>query len=51
MPCACGGSSSDATASYEVRLRDGSVKIIQGKVAAEMAIQEAGGGQIIKKVV
>lgn len=50
MPCACGGSSSDATAEYEVRLVDGTVKIIKGKVEAEMAITAAGGGSIIKKI-
>jgi hypothetical protein len=51
MPCACGGSGNDATAEYEVRLADGSTKIVKGKVEAEMAITAAGGGSIIKKVV
>jgi hypothetical protein len=48
MGCACGGDNS-ASAEYEVRLPTGEVVVVQGKAAAEMLIQERGGGSIVKK--
>jgi len=50
VPCACGGSGDDATAEFEVRLPNGNVKIVKGKVAAELLVAESGGGMIKKRV-
>jgi hypothetical protein len=49
MGCGCGGSNSDDVAEFEVRLPNGEIKVLKGKVAAELAIAEAGGGSIVKK--
>ena len=48
MGCACGGGSSDEAAEYEVRLPSGKVVTVVGKAAAEMTVQENGGGYIVK---
>lgn len=50
MPCACGGTSDDATAEFQVRLPNGEIKTVKGKAAAEMLVSENGGGMIQKKV-
>lgn len=47
MGCACGGAN-DSVAEYEVRLPSNEVVVVKGKAAAEMLVQERGGG-IIKK--
>lgn len=49
MPCACGGSSSDATAEFEVRLPNGAIQVVKGKIAAEQLVSSSGGGSIVKK--
>jgi len=49
MGCACGGSNPDDIAEFEVRRPDGNIVTVKGKAAAERAVQEAGGGSIIKK--
>lgn len=49
MPCACGGANSDANAEFEVRLPDGSLKVVIGKPAAEALIARSGGGSLVKK--
>lgn len=48
MACACGGDNTEV-AEYEVRLPNGELVVIKGKAAAEMLIQERGGGSIVKK--
>jgi hypothetical protein len=50
MGCNCGGTSDDATAEFQVRLPDGTIKTVKGKAAAEMLVNENGGGMITKKV-
>ena len=48
MPCACGGGDSQAVSAeepkFEVRLPDGSTKIVSGEHAAKVAVTMAGGG-------
>lgn len=50
MPCPCGGGSDDAVAEFVVRLPNGDVKTVKGKVAAELLVAENGGGSIQKRV-
>jgi hypothetical protein len=49
MGCACGGSNADDIAEFEVRLPNGKIVTVKGKAAAEMTVQENGGGYIVKK--
>ena len=50
MPCACGGGSDDTVAEFQVRLPNGELKVVKGKMAAEQLVAENGGGSIQKVV-
>lgn len=50
MPCACGGSTPTGVGTqYEVRLPDGSTKIVDSETAAKIEITAAGGGTYSKR--
>lgn len=47
--CNCGGQPQPGSASFEVRLPNGEVRIVETETDAKMAIRIAGGGTYSKK--
>ena len=48
MPCACNGTPAPAATPYEVRLQDGTKKIVNSEHEARVAVTMAGGGTYSK---
>lgn len=50
MPCACNGSTpQQPEPQFEVRLPDGSTKVVEGEHAAKVMVTMAGGGTYSRK--